>query len=371
MSKYSVAQLQRLNGRRSFSSGRRGGRRGSTLRRWIIGLLFIPILALAALATYLYFIPAGRTSTETTYVFIQPGSDYQSLSTQLRKKLWLRFPEVFDRLALWRGLSDPQHPLRPGRYAVKKEMTMLQLIDHLQHGEQAPLTLTPPTLRTTAEVVDYFSQHLWVKRDSLQRAFSDSTLLSRYGIEPSYFYARVLRQPLEVKWTVSAEELLDSIQSNYSRFWKGERTEAATRLGFAPLQVLTLASIVESETAKPEEYRRIAGLYLNRLREGMRLQSDPTVKYALGDFKLQRIRGEHLKVKSPYNTYLYAGLPPSPILLPSIATIDSVLKAEPHGFLYMCAKEDFSGYHNFATTFSEHVINAKRYQEALNKRGIR
>ena len=247
---------------------------------------------------------------------------------------------------------------------------MLQLIDHLQHGEQAPLTLTPPMLRTTAEVVDYFSQHLWVKRDSLQRAFSDSTLLSRYGIEPSYFYARVLRQPLEVKWTISAEELLDSIQSNYSRFWKGDRTEAATRLGLAPLQVLTLASIVESETAKPEEYRRIAGLYLNRLREGMRLQSDPTVKYALGDFKLQRIRGEHLKVKSPYNTYLYAGLPPSPILLPSIATIDSVLKAEPHGFLYMCAKEDFSGYHNFATTFSEHVINAKRYQEALNKRGI-
>ena len=370
MSKYSVAQLQRLNGRRSFPSGRRGGRRGSTLRRWIIGLLFIPILALAALATYLYFIPAGRTSTETTYVFIQPGSDYQSLSTQLRKKLWLRFPEVFDRLALWRGLSDPQQPLRPGRYAVKKEMTMLQLIDHLQHGEQAPLTLTPPTLRTTAEVVDYFSQHLWMKRDSLQRAFSDSTLLSRYGIEPSYFYARVLRQPLEVKWTVSAEELLDSIQSNYSRFWKGERTEAATRLGLAPLQVLTLASIVESETAKPEEYRRIAGLYLNRLREGMRLQSDPTVKYALGDFKLQRIRGEHLKVKSPYNTYLYAGLPPSPILLPSTATIDSVLKAESHGFLYMCAKEDFSGYHNFATTFSEHVINAKRYQEALNKRGI-
>lgn len=370
MSKYSVAQLQRLNGRRSFSSGRRGGRRGSTLRRWILGLLLVLILALAALAAYLYFIPAGRTSTETTYVFIQPGSDYRTLSTQLRKKLWLRFPEVFDRLALWRGLSDPQQPLRPGRYAVKKEMTMLQLIDHLQHGEQAPLTLTPPMLRTTAEVVDYFSQHLWVKRDSLQRAFSDSTLLSRYGIEPSYFYARVLRQPLEVKWTISAEELLDSIQSNYSRFWKGERTEAATRLGFAPLQVLTLASIVESETAKPEEYRRIAGLYLNRLREGMRLQSDPTVKYALGDFKLQRIRGEHLKVKSPYNTYLYAGLPPSPILLPSIATIDSVLKAESHGFLYMCAKEDFSGYHNFAATFAQHQQNAKRYQQALNDRGI-
>lgn len=370
MSKHSVARLQRLNGRRSFSSSRRGG---STRRlgRWLFGLLLLLLLALGALGAYLYYIPAGRTATETTYIFVTPETDYPALSTQLKKKLWLRHPELFDKLAQWKGLADPAHSLRPGRYAVTKEMTMLQLVDLLQHGSQAPLRLTPPTLRTTSEVVDFFAKHLWVKRDTLMQAFTDSTLLARYGIESRYFYARVLRLPIEVNWTISPSELLDSIQSNYSRFWKGERTEASTRLGLVPLQVLTLASIVESETAKPDEYRRIAGLYLNRLREGMRLQSDPTVKYALGDFGLQRIRGEHLKVNSPYNTYLYPGLPPSPILLPSTATIDSVLHAEPHAYLYMCAKEDFSGYHRFSASFTEHLANAKRYQEALNRRGIR
>lgn len=370
MSKHSVAHLQRLNGRRSFSSGRRGGSRGGALHRWCLGILLVALLALGALFTYFYKIPAGRATAEKTYIFVAPGSDYASLEAQLKKKLWLRYPEVFHRLAQWKGLYSVETSLRPGRYAVGKEMTMLQLVELLQYGDQEPLRLTPPSLRTTDEVVDFFAQHLWVKRDSIQHAFTDSTLLSRYGIESKYFYARVLRQPIELPWTVSATELLDSIQTHYSRFWKGERTEAATRLGLVPLQVLTLASIVESETAKPDEYRRIAGLYLNRLRKEMRLQSDPTVKYALGDFALKRIRGEHLKVKSPYNTYVYPGLPPSPILLPSTATIDSVLAAESHDYLYMCAKEDFSGYHRFTASFTEHLTNAKRYQDALNKRGI-
>lgn len=371
MSKHSVAQLQRLNGRRPFSSSGRGGHsRGSLLWRWALGLLIIFALAASAIVSYLYLASAGRTTQDQTYIFVAPGSDYASLSAQLKKKLWLRYPMLFDKLAAWKGLADPDSSLRPGRYAVGKDLTMLQLVELLQHGAQAPLKLTPPTLRTTEEIVDFFAQHLWVKRDSLREAFSDSALLNRYGIESQYFYARVLRLPIEVSWTISAPELLDSIQSNYSRFWKGERTEAATRLGLVPLQVLTLSSIVESETAEPEEYRRIAGLYLNRLRKNMRLQSDPTVKYAVGDFSLKRIRGEHLKVNSPYNTYLYPGLPPSPILLPSTATIDSVLKAETHDYIYMCAKEDFSGYHNFASSFAEHAKNAKRYQEALNQRGI-
>ena len=373
MSKHSVAHYQRLNGRRAFASHghHRGHHHG---RRWtrIFLILFLVLLVGAGLSGgYLYMAPAGRPSTDTTYIFVSPGSGYQELHAQLQKKLWLRFPRIFDYLATWKGLNAPQHPLRSGRYAVPRDYTMLEVIDLLQHGEQTPLTLTPLALRTNKELVDFFAQHLWVKADSIQALLQDSDLMRSYGATNVNFYAQAIRQPMTLAWDASAKTVLDSIHSGYLRFWQGKRTEEASRLGLSPLEVTTLASIVESESSKPEEYRRIAGLYLNRLKKDIRLQSDPTVKYAVGDFSLKRIRGEHLRVVSPYNTYLVKGLPPSPIVLPRTGTIDSVLVAEHHDFLYMCAKEDFSGYHNFASTFAEHLANANRYQQTLNQRGIR
>ena len=247
---------------------------------------------------------------------------------------------------------------------------MPELVDILQRGKQAPLTITPTAQRTEAEIIDFLTSHLWLRADSLRALMHSPRMQERYGVSAEAFRAEVLRQPLTICWDTSAEALLDSIHSGYLSFWSGARSTQAAALGLSPLQVTTLASIVESESAKSDEYRRIAGLYLNRLRQGIRLQSDPTVKFALGDFSLRRIRGEHLTVSSPYNTYQVVGLPPAPIVLPRTSTIDSVLSAEQHDYIYMCAREDFSGYHSFAPDYATHLANARRYQQELNRRGI-
>lgn len=367
MSKHSVAHYQRLNGRRSFSSPHRSRGRGT---RVFVILILIVVAAAALTGGYLYTTPAGRPATDTTYLLIAPGSNYAELREQMQKKLWLRFPRVFDRLAAVQGLSETGDALRPGRYAVLRTTTMQELITLLKEGKDSPLKLTPPSVRQDSELVDFLAQHLWVKADTLRTLLADSALMAQYGTKPGAFYSEVIREPHTLRWAASGREVLDSLHAHYQLFWKGKRTEEAERLGLNPLEVTTLASIVESESGKRDEYRRIAGLYLNRLRKEMRLQSDPTVKYALGNFDLKRIRGEHLMVNSPYNTYKVTGLPPTPIIQPRTSTIDSVLAAESHDYLYMCAKEDFSGYHNFASSFAVHMLNAKRYQQALNDRGI-
>ncbi|MDE5675491.1 MAG: endolytic transglycosylase MltG, partial [Muribaculaceae bacterium] len=150
-----------------------------------------------------------------------------------------------------------------------------------------------------------------------------------------------------------------------------ERIQKAKDLGLTPAQLMTIASIVDEETNKLDEKDEIGRLYINRYLKGMKLQADPTVKYAVGDFSLRRILNTHLKTSSPYNTYLNTGLPPGPIRTTSVATIDQILNSKPSDAIYMCAKEDFSGYHNFAATYKEHLANAKRYQAALNRRGIK
>ena len=160
------------------------------------------------------------------------------------------------------------------------------------------------------------------------------------------------------------------MHSEYDRFWNETRQTRAEEIGLTPVEVSILASIVESETAQKSELKTIAGLYLNRLKRGQLLQADPTVKYAVGDFKLKRILNSHLEIESPYNTYKYAGLPPGPINFPEISSIEAVLDYEKHNYLYMCAKDDFSGYHNFATTLRQHNINAAKYRAALNANRI-
>jgi UPF0755 protein len=175
----------------------------------------------------------------------------------------------------------------------------------------------------------------------------------------------------EFYWTTSAEEFADRMKSEYDKFWNGERKIKAEEIKLSPAEVTTLASIVQAETAKKEEQKRIAGLYMNRLKRGQLLQADPTVKYAVGDFSLKRILNVHLQTESPYNTYKYAGLPPGPINFPETTSIDAVLNFEHHNYLYMCAKEDFSGYHNFAVTLDEHNRNAAKYRAALDRNNIK
>jgi UPF0755 protein len=168
-------------------------------------------------------------------------------------------------------------------------------------------------------------------------------------------------------WNMTSEKLLKRFHHEYQSFWTSERREKANRMGLTPIQVSILASIVQAETIYDKEKPAIAGVYMNRLNKNMRLQADPTVVYAVGDFTIQRVLKGHKEVDSPYNTYKYSGLPPGPINLPSITSIDAVLNYEHHDYLYFCAKEDFSGYHRFAVSFEDHLKNARLYQKALDQ----
>ena len=262
------------------------------------------------------------------------------------------------------------HP-HTGRYRVVPGMKCLELYRMLRNGTQEPMKLTVPNSRTMERLASSLAQNLMVDSAEIASALTDSLYCDTHGYTKATIPALFIPDTYEVYWDISVDRLVERMQRENARFWTADRKAKADALGLTHEQVATLASIVDEETANDAEKPMIAGLYLNRIRLGMLLQADPTVKFAVGDFALRRILNVHLRAESPYNTYRVAGLPPGPIRIASIAGLEAVLNPAEHNYLYMCAKEDFSGTHNFASTLSEHRRNARRYQRALNERGIR
>lgn len=261
--------------------------------------------------------------------------------------------------------------VRTGRYAIQPGTSGISLFRQLRNGMQAPIMLQVPSVRTMDRMAGAMARHLMVDSVEVLRALTDTARIEALGFTPTTFPSLFIPNSYEVFWDISVDKLIRRLVEEHKRFWNEERMQKAASLGLSPCEVYTLASIVDEETANNAEKPTVAGLYLNRLKAGMPLQADPTVKKAVGDWSLRRILHVHLAVESPYNTYLHTGLPPGPIRISSIAGIDAVLNRSQHDYLYMCAKEDFSGTHNFATTYAEHLVNAKRYTNALNQRGIR
>ena len=260
---------------------------------------------------------------------------------------------------------------RTGRYRVQPGTKCLELYRGLRNGIQEPVKLVVPNSRTMDKLAAALSESLMVDSAEIATALTDSAYCDTHGYTTATIPALFIPNTYEVYWDISVDKLVERMERENSRFWTAERKAKADAIGLTHEQVATLASIVDEETANNAEKPMIAGLYLNRLRLGIPLQADPTVKFAVGDFSLRRILNVHLKTESPYNTYQIAGLPPGPIRIASIAGLEAVLNHAEHNYLYMCAKEDFSGTHNFATTLAEHYRNARRYQKALNARGIR
>lgn len=366
MNKKKVAAYQRLN-TPSYSRRRKHYKKKSTVRNRLLLLLLLLLLAAGGYAYYIYASPAGRLQ-EMAYVFIKPGEQLDEVTAELQKKLWLRYPSIFSRLASFKGLGEK---LRPGRYAVTPKMTMSDVIQTLSEGEQAPVKITMGALRTSQEITKHITSHLLLPQSKLDSLLADPNTCASYGLNPHSIRSLFVRGDYEVLWDTSAEDLMDTVYRHYKRLWTDERVTKASALGYTPAEITALSAIVEAESSKLDEYPRIAGLYINRLRKNIPLQSDPTVKFALGNFSLKRILYDHLKVQSPYNTYQVKGLTPGPICIPRSETIDKVLSAEEHQYLYMCARETFDGYHNFATTYAEHLANSRRYQKALDERGIK
>ena len=314
------------------------------------------LLGIIALGYY-YFFTAFLAMPERQYVYIDGDDTTDSLYAKLAPLCSEHAMTGFRTLMRHTG-SDAR--LHTGRYAIDPAMNTVDAFRHLRNGQQEPIMLTIPEVRTMPQLAARLSQKLMLDSATIASRLTGDTVACLF-VPDTY----------ELYWNVSIDGFMERMQREHDAFWNSQRRQKAASRGLTPNEVCTLASIIDEETANNAEKPMIAGMYLNRLRKGMLLQADPTVKFAIGDFSLRRIYNTHLEVESPYNTYKYAGLPPGPIKIASIKGIDAVLNATAHDYLYMCAKEDFSGTHNFARTYSEHLMNAARYARALNQRGIR
>jgi UPF0755 protein len=265
---------------------------------------------------------------------------------------------------------DYQELVKPGLYTIKPDMTNLELVRLLRSGDQTPVKITFNNVRTKEDLAEKITANLEIDSTQFLNMIQDSVYIRKFDFDEETIMSMFIPNTYEVWWNTSPEALFDRMYREYNDFWTDARKEKANQMGLSQKEVSTLASIVQAESQKSDERPRIAGVYLNRLRLNMPLQADPTLVFALGDFSLKRVLNIHKETESPYNTYKYAGLPPGPINLPDINSLDAVLNAEDHKYLYFCAKEDFSGYHAFATSLSQHNANARRYQAALNKARI-
>ena len=266
---------------------------------------------------------------------------------------------------------DLQTSFKPGHYVLKPGMNVIEIVRMLKLGMQTPVQVTIQNVRTLAELARRLARQLDTDSTALMSALTSKEVAAEVGFDTVTLFSMFLPDSYEFYWTVSPHDLVLRMKREYDRFWTPERDAKRARSGLSRLEVMTLASIVYEETRQTDEMPRIAGVYINRLRRGIPLQADPTVKYAMQDFGLRRILHKHLKYPSPYNTYINKGLPPSPICMPGKNAIEAVLDFEEHDYFYFCARPTFDGYHNFARTLSEHNRNARAYSAELNRRKIK
>ncbi len=330
--------------------------------------LLIVLVAIGGCGAYLLLAPNFSPARGTTYVYIRPDDTFDDLCRQLEDSAGCRQLATF-RLAA-RALRYADRNMPTGRYAVRPGMNNLDLLLDLRRGNQSPVRITFNNVRLKHDLSERLSDQLMIDASAIEELLNDSAYCTSLGFTPETVKAMFIPNTYEVYWNIPADKLMRRMKREYDAFWTEARRNRAEQIQLTPVEVSILASIVEEESAMTDEYPTIAGLYLNRLYRGMPLQADPTVKYAVGDFTLQRVLDRHKEVDSPYNTYLYTGLPPGPLRVPSITAIDAVLNYARHDYIYMCAREDFSGRHNFASTLEEHNRNAHRYREELNRRGI-
>lgn len=335
----------------------------------IIGMVVSTIL-LVSFSFYAYqmlMTPNVLVDQRQRILLIPTDADFKDVQDMLIEEEYVN--DILSFSVLSKLMKYDQY-VKPGRYLLSSDMSNLEAIRHLRSGKQEPVDVTFNNIRLKPELAEKITAYLEADADEFLALIEDSAVVSEYGFTTENVMTMFLPNTYEMYWTTDAQELMDRMHQEYERFWDEKRQAKAAQLEMNPIEVGVLASIVESETNKPDEAPKVAGLYLNRLERNIALQADPTLVFAAKDFTIRRVLDKHKEIDSPYNTYKYAGLPPGPIRTPSIAAIEAVLNHEDHNYLYMCAKEDFSGYHNFATNLRAHLANARRYQRALSKAGI-
>ena len=301
------------------------------------------------------------------YLYIPTGSNLDDVVAIIKAQQILNNTESFKWVASKMNFKN----IKPGKYKITKGLSNIELVRLLRSGKQEPIKLTFQNIRLKTDFAGYIGKNFEIDSLAFLNMLDSIDLVRQYGFDEETIFCMFIPNTYEMYWNTSKEKFFERMQKEYVKFWHTERIAQAKTIGLSPVQVSILASIVDQEALLNREMVRIAGVYMNRLNRGIKLEADPTVIFANGDFTVKRVLYKLLQKDSPYNTYKYSGLPPGPICMPSVAAIDAVLHFEKHNYIYFCAKEDFSGLHNFASNVTEHQMNARKFQQALNNRGIK
>lgn len=354
------------------SSYRRNVKKKKSPFRAIFIVILILLIIAAGIAAYLgyqivYSPNVWTDDSNENYLYIGNEDTFDDVKTQLYSKGYIIHRKNFELLAEYKKYPEN---IKAGRYNLQKDMSNNDLINLLRGGYQEPVKLMFNNIRLKEDLAEKIAAQINIDKKQFLNSLNDSSYVKDLGFELETVKSMFIPNTYFVYWNTSTEEFIKRMKYEYEQFWNEERLQKAAQIELNPVQVSVLASIIEKETQKNDEKARMAGVYLNRLESGWRLQADPTLIYALGDFNIKRVLNVYKDIDSPYNTYKFTGLPPGPICIPSIASIDAVLNAEEHSYFFFCAKPDYSGYHNFAKTSKQHNKNAKAYREFLDKEKI-
>ncbi|OQP39898.1 hypothetical protein A4H97_16900 [Niastella yeongjuensis] len=330
-------------------------------RKLVISVLMIVVLA-GAFAGWQFFAANTAFPQKSKYLYIYTGhATWPEVLKSVKDSNLVKSPGMFDLLAT---KLDVPEKLKAGRYEIKNGMSLMDITRLLRNGTQAPVKLIITKLRTKENLAGFLGRKMEVDSLDVLTYLNDS--LKSLGFDSNTVMAMIYPNTYTYFWNASMQNIFDKFHEEYKRVWTDERRQQARNQGLTPIQAYTLASIVEEESTIRTDKDTIASIYLNRFKKGMRLQADPTIKFAMKDFTLRRIHTKYLSVESPYNTYMNAGLPPGPICTPSVITLDAVLHSPQTNYLYFVAKSDFSGRHVFTTTFDQHVKVANEFRTALS-----
>jgi len=338
-------------------------------RNFKVGL-FVTIAILTTTFTFYFWqifkTPNLQVDKQSSFALLIPEkATYKTVLDSLNKHDVINDHISFQFLAKLLNYPDK---VKPGRYVIKANSNNYEVVKKLAAGNQDAVKLTFNNIRLKEDLITRIGSRFEFGEENFRKALNDPAVCNKYGLDTLTIVSMFLPNTYEIYWTTGTEKFLDRMHSEYKKYWNEERTAKAKAIGLTPVQVSILASIVEEEQArKVDERAKVAGLYMNRLNAQMPLQADPTIKFALQDFAIKRILNGQLSIKSPYNTYVNVGLPPGPIRVADFNSLDAVLNYDKHDYVYMCAKADLSGYHAFATNYTDHLNNARMYQAELNR----
>ncbi len=330
-----------------------------------LALFLVSSILMITFVFYVYqicYTPNILLERDNQAFIIRPGTTFHELQKELGDNYFVNDMVSFSFIARLKGYDKK---IKPGKFLLRRNMTNLQALGVLNSAQQVPVRVTFSYIRLRSELMEKITNNIGATPDEFNKALDKFIDSNDEGFNKDNILCMFLPNTYEVYFNISPSELVERMNAEYKKFWNEQRATKAKNMGLSPIQVSILASIVQAESIKQDEAPIIAGLYLNRLKKNIALQADPTLVYAVGDFTIKRVLNEHKEIDSPYNTYKYPGLPPGPINVPQISSIEAVLNYQPNNYYYMCAKEDFSGYHNFAHNLDEHNRNARNYQRAL------